>query len=197
MISFLRGILTSRSSSSCELDVSGVGYMILMTQDALSALPAVGQEALVTCRMIVSDSGVSLYGFSSHAERELFDALITVSGIGPKTALAALSCMASSDMIAAISAQDVKALSKIPGVGKKSASRIALELKDKFKGEGMPDHAGSGTMSGKGVFSGVIEALSSMGFTSDEIDLALEDACADDPESVTLQKALKKLARRH
>lgn len=196
MISFLRGMLAVRSSSSCELDVSGVGYTILMTQDALSALPTVGQEALVTCRMIVSDSGVCLYGFSSSAERSLFDALITVSGIGPKTALAALSCMAASDMIAAISAQDVKTLSKIPGVGKKSASRIALELKDKFKADGVSNPLDSGNAPISGSFSGVIEALSSMGFTSDEIDSALEDACADDPESITLQKALKKMAQR-
>lgn len=195
MISFLRGAVRAKDASSACLDVGGVGYALAMSKDALGGLPPLGEEALVLCRMIVTDSAVSLYGFSSEAERSLFDGLITVSGVGPKTALAALSCFSASRLASAISSQDVKALSKIPGVGKKSASRIALELKDRFSQEGSLFDEQPAAPGPAGAFSGVVEALASMGFTPDEISHALKGASESDPESVVLQGALKRLSR--
>lgn len=196
MISFLRGIVRSKGASDACLDVGGVGYALALSQDALRGLPPLGDEALVLCRMIVSDSGVALYGFSSEQERSLFDALITVSGIGPKTALAALSAFSAAQLASAIATQDVKALSKIPGVGKKSASRIALELKDKFPEEGSLFDAGSAHPDVfEDALSGVVEALGQMGFTAEEISYGLEGASENDPESVVLQAALRRLSK--
>lgn len=197
MISFLRGAVRAKDHGGACLDVGGVGYQLALSRDALDGLPALGEEALVLCRMIMTDTSVSLYGFSSEAERSLFDDLISVSGVGPKTALAALSCFSTTQLVAAISSQDVKALSKIPGVGKKSASRIALELKDKFpEGGSLFEGASAGVApGGTEAFAGVAEALASMGFTPDEIAYGLEGARADDPESILLQNALKRLSR--
>lgn len=195
MISFLRGIVRSKDAASVSLDVGGVGYSLSMTQDALASLPALGEEALVVCRMIVTDNAVSLYGFATDTERHLFDELITVSGIGPKTALAALSSFSASQLVQAIASQDVRLLSKIPGVGKKSASRIALELKDHFPDDGGLFGANAGEANSNAAFPGVAEALLSMGFTNSEVSHALEGASEDDPESIVLQNALKRLAR--
>ncbi len=195
MIAFLRGIVAVKDARGACLDVGGVGYALALSHDALAALPPLGEEAVVLCRMIVSDSGIALYGFSNEQERSLFDALITVSGVGPKTALAALSVFSASQLASAITAQDIQALSKIPGVGKKSASRIALELKDAFPDEG-PLFSDERSLTGSSAaFAGIIEALGQMGFTPDEIAHGLEGASEADPESVVLQGALKRLSR--
>lgn len=195
MISFLRGIVSSKDAAGASLDVGGVGYTLAMTHDAVASLPALGEEAVVVCRMIINENAIALYGFSGEEERLLFDNLITVSGVGPKTALAALSCLTARELASAICRQDVKALSRIPGVGKKSASRIALELKDKFPDtgpliEGAPEEGES-----LEEFSGVVEALEQMGFTSGEIASALKGVDPALPESMVLQTALKHLAR--
>lgn len=195
MISFLRGVVAFKTTQSADLDVHGVGYLLHMSMDAIAKLPAVGEEAFVPCRMIASDSGVALYGFSNESERELFDLLITVSGIGPKTALAALSVFSATDLIAAIVAQDVKTVSKIPGVGKKSASRIVLELKDKFPETSAPFDEDNLFNMTSPVIADVTEALRSMGFTAEEAELAMKDADAGFSEQELLQYALKRLAK--
>lgn len=195
MISFLRGTVFSKSPSTLCLDVGGVGYSLNMSHDALAKLPAAGEEAFVLCRMIFSDSGAVLYGFSSEDERSLFDSLITVGGIGPKIALAALSSFSARDLKAAIVAQDIKLLSRIPGVGKKSASRIVLELKDKFPDDDIALSSVLAPALTSQATSGVREALESMGFSGSEIQDALKGVDEELPESAMLQYALKRLAR--
>ena len=194
MIAFLEGMVASKGQGGACIDVGGVGYALGMSQSSVASLPPVGERARVLCRMAVNDSGVFLYGFASEEERSLFDELVQISGIGPKTALAALSCYTPSELASAVAAQDVKAISKIPGIGKKSASRIVLELKDKFPQlEGAFDPA-STPQPDSPTCDAVREALKSLGFTPDEIDFALKDADAALDESATLQHALKRMA---
>lgn len=196
MISFLEGAVASKGPGTACLDVGGVGYALAMSQSAVAALPAVGERARVLCRLQVSDAGVALYGFASEDERALFDDLLQVSGIGPKTALAALSYYTAGQLLAAVAAQDVKAIAKVPGIGKKSASRIVLELKDRLPegagGDVVPAEAGEEPSSA--ALDAVREALRSMGFTADEVDFACKGADADLPEQQLLQQALKRLA---
>lgn len=194
MIAFLNGTVAGRTSHEAYIDVRGVGYEVFMSQDSLSRLPETGQRVHILTYLQVSDNGLALFGFLSESEATLFKEMIAVSGVGPKMALAALSTFSPKDLIGAIVAQDVKAVSKIPGVGKKSASRIILELKDKF-----PDAQASAPSAASeevetDAIRAVREGLGSMGFTAEEVAFALKDAPADLQESALLQYALKRLS---
>ena len=143
----------------------------------------------------VSDSGIALYGFLTLEEKALFERLIGVGGVGPKVALAALSAFSPAALVAAVQAQDVAAVQRIPGVGKKTASRIILELKGSFD-QGIAglfeDEAPIAAVMAERL-AGAREALLSMGFTSAEAEVALKGAPEDGDESVLVQYALKRL----
>ena len=199
MIVFLRGKLVGRSATMAFIDVNGVGYGVSMSGTSLSRLPESGAPVEVLTYLQVSESGMALYGFLSERERALFEELISVSGIGPKVALAALGFFEPDDLIRAIAAEDVKAVSRIPGVGKKTAQRMILELKGSLADFGAPDVGGAadaprGASSGESsARDGVFEALLGMGFTTKEAELALKGAPDGAGEGVLLQYALKKL----
>ncbi|MBR5260060.1 MAG: Holliday junction branch migration protein RuvA [Eggerthellaceae bacterium] len=211
MIAFLNGTLVGVSSQAAYLEVGGVGYQVLMSQLALSQLPPAGSALRVLAYLQASESGLCLYGFLKEDEKALFEKLITVSGVGPKAALAALSTFTPSDFVDAVAAQDVSAIQKIPGVGKKTASRIILELKGSLDyamplpfegGEALavkavaPQPAGSPTAASSAMMHDIAQALLAMGFSSAEVDLALQDAPTDASESAVLQYALRRLGGR-
>ena len=198
MIAFLRGRLAARTATQALIDVGGVGYGVFMSSTALSRLPEQGSPVEILTYLQVSDSGIALYGFLTESERALFEQLIGVSGIGPKVALATLSFFEPDDLVRAIATEDVKAVSRIPGVGKKTASRMILELKGSLENFGAAaTQPGEGTASaasaGQTARDGVFEALLSMGFTAKEAELALKGAPEGGSEGVLLQYALKKL----
>lgn len=192
MIAFLDGEVAGKTLASAYINVAGVGFEVGMSGSSLAKLPPVGERVTVHTYLQVRDDGMSLFGFLSLEEKALFEKLITVSGVGPKVALAALSSYAPDQLADLIAAQDVAAVQRIPGVGKKTASRIILELK------GSLDEGVSGLFARDGAlvnkaFEGAKEALLSMGFTTGEIDLSLKGAPDDASESALLQYALKKL----
>ena len=192
MIAFLEGVVAGKTLGSVYLNVGGVGFEVAMSQAGLPKLPQTGERALVHTYLQVRDDGMSLYGFHSLEEKALFEKLIAVSGVGPKVALAALSSYAPSELANLIAAQDIAAVQRIPGVGKKTASRIVLELKGSLD-QGIGGlFAQDGRVASKAL-DGAREALLSMGFTSAEADLALKGAPEDGTESALLQYALKKL----
>lgn len=174
------------------IDVNGIGYRVEMPKIDLAKLPKVGQDVFVLTYMQVNDQGANLYGFLSEDEQAIFEHLVSVSGIGPKIALAALSTYEPSELINAIIGQDVAKITKISGVGKKGAQRIILELKDKFSSA---DISTGGTFASSQVYDGVCEALLAMGFTQTECDLALQGYDADLNEAEILQYALKRLSK--
>ncbi len=198
MIAFLRGRLAARTATQALIDVGGVGYGVFMSSTALSRLPEQGSPVEVLTYLQVSDSGIALYGFLTESERALFEQLIGVSGIGPKVALATLSFFEPDDLVRAIATEDVKAVSRIPGVGKKTASRMILELKGSLENFGAAvvaagESASGAAPAGQTARDGVFEALLSMGFTAKEAELALKGAPEGGSEGVLLQYALKKL----
>ena len=195
MIAFLKGIVAMKSSSKAYLDVNGVGFEVNMSLTSLSALPDVGMPATVLTYMQVRDDGMALFGFSTEGEKALFEKLIGVSGVGPKVALAALSYFSPDDLVAAIAAEDVARVSKIPGIGKKTASRIILDLKGSFEMNAAQLRLGQAEAAPAApADNGVRDALLSMGFTTAEIDLALKGAPEGAGESTLLQQALKRLS---
>jgi len=192
MIAFLEGVIAGKTLASVYLNVGGVGFEVGMSQAGLSKLPQVGEQVLVHTYLQVRDDGMSLFGFLSLEEKALFEKLITVSGVGPKVALAALSSYTPAELATLIAAQDIAAVQRIPGVGKKTASRIVLELKGSLD-QGIGSLFAEDEQVVSKAVEGAREALLSMGFTSAEADLALKGAPEDGTESTLLQYALKKL----
>ncbi len=193
MIAFLTGRVAGRTANSCLLEVSGVGYRLAMSTSSVAALPAEGDEVMVWTYLYVREDELSLYGFESVPEKDAFEQLITVSGVGPKVALATLSALSADDLAAAVAAEDVALLSGVPGIGRKTAQRICLELKDKM---GVPELAGAPGGDGAGVAASAeaTEALLSMGFSAAEVAAALRGFEGDgsDPQ-VLLRHALRRL----
>lgn len=198
MIAFLKGVLAGRTPTTAYIDVNGVGYAVGMSANSLAKLPEIGGNVQVFTHLQVRDDGMSLFGFMSQEEQALFEKLIGVSGIGPKVALSALSSFTPVALAEAIAAQDVARVQKIPGVGKKSAQRIILELKGSLDQGIQSLFAADGTAStvvdaANAAKAGATEALLSMGFTSEEAEIALKGAPEGADESKLLQYALRRL----
>ncbi len=132
MIALLRGRLAEKSPNQVVVDVAGVGYEVTIPVSTFSLLPNAGEEALLRIHTHVREDAIALFGFASFEEKQVFEKLIGVSGIGPKLAITILSGLAAPDLIRAIRNSEVERLVRIPGVGKKTAERMILELKDKL-----------------------------------------------------------------
>lgn len=194
MIAFLKGTMAGRTSDAAFIEVNGMGFQVGMPATDISKLPERGESVAVFTHLAVREDAMTLYGFLSQEEKALFERLIGVSGIGPKVALAALSSFKPEELINAISAQDVKAVSTIPGVGKKTAQRMILELKGSFSEAADPDLFSQETAAAAERLQGARDALLAMGFSLAEADLALKGAPEDmNTESALLQYALRRL----
>jgi Holliday junction DNA helicase RuvA len=132
MIAHLRGRLLVKHPNQAIIDTGGVGYEVTISVPTFSDLPAVGTEVALHVHTHVREDQIALYGFLRPSEKHLFEKLITVSGIGPKLAITILSGMAADEMVGAIRGNDVARLTRIPGIGKKTAERMVLELRDKL-----------------------------------------------------------------
>lgn len=135
MIAAVSGEVLSRRVDHVVLDTGGVGYRLAVSAETLREVPQVGQRASLHAHLIVRDDALALYGFATEDERELFLSLISVSGVGPKMALAALSGGPVGELLRAIAAGDAKRFQAVPGIGKRTAERIIVELKEKVAGE--------------------------------------------------------------
>ncbi len=199
MIVYLTGTLLEVTSSTVVLDVGGVGYELGVSATTAASLPEVGSAGVsLFVRMVVREGAVDLYGFSSRDERTLFDKLVGISHVGPKLALSVLSTFSPAGLAAVVAADDVSGMSRVPGVGKKTASRLIMELTDVFAkdpslsglaaGAKSPSVAPSATPAPSSVEADVAEALMSMGFTSQEAELAVEGY--QEAGATTVEKAL-------
>jgi Holliday junction DNA helicase RuvA len=143
MIAFLRGTLLEKHPNQVIVDTGGVGYDVLIPVSTFSALPDAGAEVRLRIHTHVREDALTLFGFITAAEKAIFEKLISVSGIGPKLAITVLSGLNTADLVTAIRNSQVDQLVRIPGVGKKTAERIVLELKDKLDAVGIPAGPGS------------------------------------------------------
>ncbi|MGN0077397.1 MAG: Holliday junction branch migration protein RuvA [Coriobacteriales bacterium] len=182
MIAYLKGMVAGTDAGSLVLDVGGVGYQLLMSSKALGALPPSGSPAMVWVHLQVKDDGITLYGFKDLAEKTMFLRLVGVSGIGPKMAIAALSTYSASELSQLIAEGDVAALSRVPGIGKKTAQRAVLELQGILRQD---EQASASAPAAGSALADASTALQSMGFSADEVaavfkgvDVAGKDAGA-------------------
>lgn len=176
MIAHLRGRLISKHPGQAIVDVAGVGYDVTISVPTFSELPSSGSEVSLHIHTHVREDAIALFGFLRPEEKQLFEKLITVSGIGPKLAITILSGMATSDMVGAIRANDHARLTKIPGIGKKTAERMCVELRDKLDsfGEAAP------VKTATAVEEDVISALTNLGYQRVQAERAVERAVASE-----------------
>ncbi|MCA1831523.1 MAG: Holliday junction branch migration protein RuvA [Actinomycetota bacterium] len=196
MIATLTGELAEILPDGAVIDVNGVGYRVFMPSSAVAKLPKRGAKAKVHTHTHVREDAITLFGFLGTEERDLFDVLISVNGIGPKNALAILSAYTPANLRRSVVAEDLAALTTIPGIGKKTAARIVLELKEKLA---LPDLAiVIDGPSGRARLAEVRDALLQLGYSTTEARDALEQL-PESEESTTeelLRNALKELAAR-
>jgi len=192
MIAFLSGRVASKGAGFALIEVAGIGYRLAMSTSSLSALPAVGDTVIVHTHMHVREDEISLFGFESEAEKAAFELLITVSGVGPKVALATLSALSADELSAAVTAEDVATISGVPGIGKKTAQRIILDLKDKL-GAGELGAAAASARGAGAALAEATDALLAMGFSSAEAAAALKGADGAASASALLKHALQRL----
>lgn len=205
MIVQLTGTLVEVTPSRVVLDVGGVGYELGVSSTTAAALPHAGEAGVtVLARMIVREDAMELYGFATREERALFDQLRAISGVGPKLALSVLSTFSPAVLAQVVTAQDAARMAQVPGVGRKKASRLLVELSDVFSrnaelrglvGLSEPDAAlPLSAVPAAGVEADATEALLSMGFTSQEAELALEGH--DEAGATTIEQVLAYALRR-
>ena len=193
MYAFIKGILESSSNGVAVVDCNGVGYEVYVSPATVNRLPALGKQIKLYTHLQVREDAMELFGFLSAEEKEVYEILISVSGVGPKVGLAILSTLEPDGFIYAVVNGDAKAIAKSPGVGPKLAQRIILELKDKFKGYG----ADIEELSAEPVTSlanEAAEALLALGYTQNEAMNAVSGLEGTVEEMVG--QALRKLMQR-
>ncbi|MGA9510976.1 MAG: Holliday junction branch migration protein RuvA [Candidatus Sulfotelmatobacter sp.] len=179
MIAHLRGTLLSKHPNQLVVETAGVGYEVNISVPTFSELPADGSQVALYIHTHVREDSFALYGFLRSAEKSLFEKLITVSGIGPKLAITILSGMAADEMVGAIRGNDLVRLTKIPGIGKKTAERMVLELRDK-----LPADTGKSTPSLpvlSAMEEDVLSALTNLGYQRAAAEKALSGALKNLP----------------
>jgi holliday junction DNA helicase RuvA len=190
MIGKLTGILVDKNPPEVVVDCNGVGYEVAVPMSTFYHLPATGERVSLLTHFIVREDAQLLYGFATISERQTFRELVKISGVGPRTALAILSGMGVADLAQAISLQEVGRLVKVPGIGKKTAERLLLELKGKL-GVDMGSQAQAGTDAQKDI----LQALLALGYNDKEAAAALKALPADIGVSDGIKLALKALAK--
>ena len=183
MFAYIKGSLEQKSNNYVVIDVGGIGYKIFMATKAIEALGEIGEIVKVHTHYYVREDNISLYGFNTNEELRMFELLLQVSGIGAKSAIAMLSEISPSSFALAVISDDISQLVKIPGIGKKTAARIVLELKDKLKTEEVKL-----SITNEEETSEAIAALQVLGYTKREIEKALENV---DTKNLQLEEIIK------
>jgi Holliday junction DNA helicase RuvA len=177
MIAHLRGKLLAKHPNQAIIETAGVGYDVTITVPTFSDLPAVGAEVALHIHTHVREDALALYGFLRPSEKLLFEKLLTVSGIGPKLAITILSGMAADEMVGAIRGNDIARLTRIPGIGRKTAERMVLELRDKLPQAGPATAPTAPAMNA--TEEDVLSALLNLGYQRANAEKALEAVAKD------------------
>jgi holliday junction DNA helicase RuvA len=192
MIAAVRGEVMVRRPDHVVIDAAGVGYRLAVSAETLKAVPASGSDAFLHAELIAREDSLALYGFSSEEERDLFRLLISVSGVGPKVAIATLSGGSPRILLRAIAAGDAKHFQAVPGIGKRTAERIIVELREKVTGALEEEVAVAGSDDGD-PRSLARDGLVNLGYAPLEAEQLLDDIAGDDPQEL-VAAALRKAA---
>jgi len=194
MIASVSGEVLVRRPGYVVIEASGVGYRLAVSAETLKAVPARGKSTQLHTHLVARDDSLNLYGFASEGERDLFLLLISIGGVGPKVALAALSGGPVRELLRAIAAGDTKRFQAVPGIGKRTAERIIVELREKVAGEIEGDADGVAAADGKeDPRSLAREGLLNLGYQPAEVERLLSEAEGETPEEI-VQAALRRAA---
>lgn len=193
MIGRLSGTLLEKSPPQILLDVQGVGYEVDVPMSTFYNLPALNEKVVLHTQLIVREDAHLLFGFLTLEERSTFRQLLKISGVGPKMALSVLSGMSIADLAAAVSGKDAGRLTKIPGVGKKTAERLLLELQGKFAVTGVAAATGGAAAPSAG--GDIVNALLALGYNEKEASWAAQQLPKDVDVSGGIRQALKLLSK--
>ena len=192
MFAYIKGSLEQKSNNYVVIDVGGIGYKIFMATKAIEALGEIGEVVKVHTHYYVREDNISLYGFNTNEELRMFELLLQVSGIGAKSAIAMLSEISPSSFALAVISDDISQLVKIPGIGKKTAARIVLELKDKLKTEEAITKTEEVKLSitNEEETSEAIAALQVLGYTRKEVENIIPKMnCENEDLEIMIKKA--------
>ncbi|MES2553390.1 MAG: Holliday junction branch migration protein RuvA [Pseudomonadota bacterium] len=192
MIGRLKGILLEKVPPLVIVDCHGVGYEVEVPMSTFYNLPALGDSVTLLTHFVVREDAQLLYGFGSDRERATFRQLLKVNGVGAKSALSILSGLSVDDLIQAVALQETGMLTRVPGVGKKTAERLLLELKDKFSVEGLTNASAGGSKSASG---DVLNALLALGYNEREALAAVKQLPADIALADGIRQALRSLSK--
>lgn len=193
VIGRLSGTLAEKSPPAILLDVNGVGYELDVPMSSFYNLPAVGERVVLLTHFVVREDAQVLFGFLTPSERDTFRQLIKISGVGPRTALSILSGLSVAELAQAVTAQEAGRLVKVPGIGKKTAERLLLELKGKLGADLGPVAGGSAPASD--AQADILQALVALGYSDREAQAAVKSLPADIAVADGIKQALKALAR--
>ena len=185
MYAHIEGIVSEKDQESIVLDANGVGYLLNVSGATLSMAPAVGERMKLYCALNVREDAMELFGFYSREEKKMYERLRSVSGVGSRTALQILSALSVRDLSIALVTGDAAALTRVPGIGKKTAQRLVLELKDKVDDDQLTGQAASVSprIAANGAESEAIAALISLGYSSSEAAKAVSAVSAQTDEA--------------
>ncbi len=192
MIGRLTGILAHKLPPQVLLDVQGVGYEVDVPMSTFFQLPGIGEKVTLHTHLVVREDAHQLYGFATEAERSTFRQLVKIAGIGARTALSVLSGLTVADLAEAVTMQETARLTRIPGIGKKTAERLLLELKDKLGTELV---TGSTTTRPQAASSDVLHALLALGYNEREALAAIKTVPEDSSVSDGIKQALRALSK--
>ncbi len=184
MIASLRGTLIHIGLDHLVVETGGVGWLVYAPRTVLGAVGAVGEPIFLYTMMIVREDAMTLYGFAAQEQRSMFESFLTVSGVGPKVALSLLSAGQPDEIRAAIAQGDTARLARVPGIGKKTADRLVLELKGKLDLKGLPLPAPGTTPAAAAANSELAELLISLGYSVAEVASAIAALPADAPSEL-------------
>ena len=192
MLAYIKGSLEMKFKNYIVIDVGGLGYKIFMSETAINELGEIGENIKVFTYYRVREDDISIYGFKTQEQLKMFELLISVSGVGAKSALIMLSCIEPSDFAIAVISNDIKVLTKVPGIGNKSAQRIILELKDKLKEEQLEERLENSSKKTKDNSENINEAISGLmvlGYSKKDIEKAFEHL---DIDNLSIEDLIKK-----
>ena len=189
MIAFVEGEIVASGTDWLVLRTGPIGVRILMPASSIRELPATGVVRLETSLQVREDS-LTLYGFTSTADREVFETLLSVSGVGPKLALTALSVLSGSALQSAVISQDIAALQRIPGIGKKTAQRMIIDLASKFSSSPIENtNSQTGSEAASGMSMEVVQALEQLGYQRVQAETAVREVNGENLDRASLLKA--------
>jgi len=192
MFAYIKGSLEMKSSGYIVIDINGLGYKVFMSQNNIDTIGELHDIIKVFTYIKVREDDISIFGFKTQEELKMFELLISVSGVGAKSALVMLSCIEPSDFAIAVISNDVKVLTKVPGIGNKSAQRIILELKDKLKEEQLEEKLKDSSKKLKDNSENINEAISGLmvlGYSKKDIEKAFEHL---DIDNLSIEDLIKK-----